>query len=166
MSSATERFDELRRMVRGNESVDAILTVIDRLEEEHGLLVTTDLESASTRLEQEGQRRQRAESTLQSIVKGTAYATGRGFFSLLVEHLARALHVEFALVGRVIPPRQQEVEVLAAWAGDGPGTPFVTKPGMETAPVSSSVAGGSTSGSNVGGSLTATTSILITLTVT
>jgi hypothetical protein len=38
------------------------------------------------------ERERRAEELLRAIVGGTASATGTAFFSLLVQHLAKALH--------------------------------------------------------------------------
>jgi PAS domain S-box-containing protein len=72
---------------------------------------------ATTRIESEA-RRQRAEQALSSVTQGTAGHTGQGFFSSLVEALARSLGARWALAGR-FKDDGDTFETMAAWA-DGP----------------------------------------------
>jgi len=68
--------------------------------------------------------RRRAETALRSVVVGTASATGEEFFRTLVQHLATALGVRWALVGELVEPECKRVRCLANW-GDGRfGEPF------------------------------------------
>jgi predicted ATPase/signal transduction histidine kinase/tRNA A-37 threonylcarbamoyl transferase component Bud32/PAS domain-containing protein len=55
----------------------------------------------------------RAETTLQSLVTGTAAVTGQDFFPALVRHIAEALHVCYALVTELV---NGELKALAFWA--------------------------------------------------
>ncbi|MGM3308002.1 ATP-binding protein [Anabaena sp. WFMT] len=55
----------------------------------------------------------RAETTLQSLVTGTAAVTGQDFFPALVCHIAQALHVRYALVTELV---NGELQSLAYWA--------------------------------------------------
>jgi signal transduction histidine kinase/PAS domain-containing protein len=72
---------------------------------------------ATTRIESDA-RRQRAEQALSSVTQGTAGHTGQGFFSSLVEALARSLGARWALAGR-FKDDGGTFETMAAWA-DGP----------------------------------------------
>ena len=72
---------------------------------------------ATTRIESEA-RRQRAELALSSVTQGTAGYTGQGFFSSLVEALARSLGTRWVLAGR-FKDDGGTFETMAAWA-DGP----------------------------------------------
>ncbi|HVU53127.1 MAG TPA: ATP-binding protein [Polyangia bacterium] len=72
---------------------------------------------ATTRIESEA-RRLRAEQALGSVTQGTAAHTGQGFFSSLVEALARSLGARWALAGR-FKGDGGTFETMAAWA-DGP----------------------------------------------
>jgi len=58
----------------------------------------------------------RAEKALESIVAGTAAATGIDFFQSLVRHLAAALQVRYALVARNLATHPPRVRTLALWA--------------------------------------------------
>jgi signal transduction histidine kinase len=55
----------------------------------------------------------KAETTLQSLVAGTAAVTGQDFFPALVSHIAQALHVTYALVTEAV---NGELHALAFWA--------------------------------------------------
>jgi signal transduction histidine kinase len=55
----------------------------------------------------------RAETTLQSLVTGTAAVTGKDFFPALVSHIAQALHVSYALVTELVDGKLQ---ALAFWS--------------------------------------------------
>ncbi len=59
----------------------------------------------------------RFETMLKSTVEGTSAATGGEFFKCMVKHLAKAIDVQYALVG-VINPDGKSVKTLAVWAGD------------------------------------------------
>jgi PAS domain S-box-containing protein len=82
---------------------------------------------ATTRIESEA-RRQRAEQAVQSVTQGTAGVTGQGFFSSLVEALARSLGTRWVLAGR-FRDDGAAFETMAGWA-DGPAPNVsVTAPG-------------------------------------
>ncbi|MEJ6480830.1 AAA family ATPase [Nostoc punctiforme UO1] len=55
----------------------------------------------------------RSETTLQNLVMGTAAVTGQDFFAALVGHIAKALHVRYALVTELV---NGELKALAFWA--------------------------------------------------
>ncbi|PSB23988.1 GAF domain-containing protein [Stenomitos frigidus] len=74
------------------------------------------LEAINQKLQQEIVERQRAEATLQSIVAGTASATGKAFFPALVKHLAIALDVPYVIVAQRLPEQPTELKTLAVWA--------------------------------------------------
>jgi len=57
------------------------------------------------------------ESTLRDLVDSISAAKGEGFFRLLAQNLARALHVDFALVGELAPAREDSIKTLAICAG-------------------------------------------------
>jgi len=61
--------------------------------------------------------RKRMEQAMQSILEGTAAATGGEFFHSLVHHLARALKVRYAFIGELISTNR--VRTQTVWAGDG-----------------------------------------------
>lgn len=66
----------------------------------------------------------RAETALQSLVAGTAAVTGVEFFSALVQHLAAALGVRYALVTEGTGEPMGKARTLAFWAGDQLGENF------------------------------------------
>lgn len=78
-------------------------------------------------------KREKAQAALQAIDAGIVSATGRNFFQLLVQHLAQALEVRFAMVGRLQNDEEpKSIETIAIWAGERlvpncrfaiPGTP-------------------------------------------
>jgi signal transduction histidine kinase/PAS domain-containing protein len=72
---------------------------------------------ATTRIEGDA-RRVRAEQAVKSVTQGTASHTGQGFFSSLVEALARSLGTRWVVAGRL---REDggTFQTLAGWA-DGP----------------------------------------------
>ncbi|MBW4674475.1 MAG: AAA family ATPase [Desmonostoc geniculatum HA4340-LM1] len=55
----------------------------------------------------------RAETTLQNLVTGTAAVTGEDFFPALVHHIAKALHVPYAIVTELVDGK---LKTLAFWA--------------------------------------------------
>ncbi len=58
------------------------------------------------------------EETLRSIVEGTAAVTGDDFFSMLVEHLAAALQVDYAFVTECRGEPKTRARTLAFWNRD------------------------------------------------
>ncbi len=63
--------------------------------------------------------RQQSESLVQSIVQGTASATGKEFFRLLVKHLALALGAKYVWVTEYIDAASSKVKTLSFWNVDG-----------------------------------------------
>ena len=76
------------------------------------------LEVINQQLQQEIVERQRAEATLQSIVAGTASATGKEFFPALVKHLAIALDAPCVMVTEISAGQPTEITTLAVWANE------------------------------------------------
>jgi diguanylate cyclase (GGDEF)-like protein/PAS domain S-box-containing protein len=68
-------------------------------------------------------QRERGERLLQTLVEGTAAATGAEFMRSMVKSLAGALHVRYAFVGRLVGSGAR-VSTVALWAGDGFGENF------------------------------------------
>jgi PAS domain S-box-containing protein len=66
----------------------------------------------------DGTERRRAEDALRSVTVGTAAATGEEFFRTLVQHLAEALGLRYALIGELTGPAQDHIRTLAVWSGD------------------------------------------------
>ncbi len=62
--------------------------------------------------------RKRAENALRSVMVATAAATGEEFFRTLVQHLAKALDLRYAMVGELCGPARDRMRTLAVWAGD------------------------------------------------
>ncbi|AFZ60064.1 GAF domain-containing protein [Anabaena cylindrica FACHB-243] len=73
------------------------------------------LQQATThqKLQEELRERQRAESTLQKLVTGTAAVTGDDFFPALVQHIAEALDVSYAIVTELVG---DQLHTLGFWA--------------------------------------------------
>lgn len=65
--------------------------------------------------------RQQSEFLLQSIVQGTASATGKEFFRLLVKHLALALGAKYVWVTEYIDATSSKVRTLSFWKNDSYG---------------------------------------------
>jgi transcriptional regulator with GAF, ATPase, and Fis domain len=74
-------------------------------------------------LAQEVAGRREAEGMLRATMEGTAAVTGRDFFYSLVQHLAGALGVRYALVTEC-GPGETRVRTRAFWKGDGFGDNF------------------------------------------
>ncbi len=68
--------------------------------------------------------RKRAEQALEHLVEGTASVTGEAFFPALVQQLASALDVPFALVTELADRSRTRLRTLAMWKRDGPGQHF------------------------------------------
>ena len=73
------------------------------------------LEAINQELQREIADRQQAEQVLQRIVAGTASVTGEEFFPALVENLAIALNVRYALVAEVSSKNPIQLNILAFW---------------------------------------------------
>lgn len=63
--------------------------------------------------------RQQSEFLVQSIVQGTASATGKEFFRLLVKHLALALGAKYVWVTEYIDAASSKVRTLSYWKNSG-----------------------------------------------
>ncbi|NJL01660.1 MAG: EAL domain-containing protein [Spirulinaceae cyanobacterium SM2_1_0] len=68
---------------------------------------------------------QQAEQTLAELVTSTAAVTGQEFFHLLVRRLAAALRVRYVIISEWLD--QENVRVIAFWAGDRLHPPFTYK---------------------------------------
>lgn len=101
------------------------LQLIELLPQFLALRSPEQLEVLNRKLEQEVAERQKAEETLQMIVSGTASVTGEDFFAALVENLATALDVPYALMSQTIP--NQALRTLAFWYVDRLGENFEYK---------------------------------------
>ncbi|PZV11653.1 MAG: hypothetical protein DCF20_19040 [Pseudanabaena sp.] len=67
----------------------------------------------------------RSETTLQSLVAGTAAVTGEDFFPALAKHIAEALHVKYALVTELV---DDQLHALAFWAHGALQLPIIYVP--------------------------------------
>ncbi|MDP5339565.1 MAG: ATP-binding protein [Nodularia sp. (in: cyanobacteria)] len=76
------------------------------------------LEAINQELEKQVAERQRTEETLQMIVAGTASVTGNDFFPALVENLATALDVSYAIVFETIDDSLQKLKSINFWRVD------------------------------------------------
>ena len=61
---------------------------------------------------------------LRAIVEGTATDTGEEFFRSLIRHLAQALNVRYAFVGKWCPEIPDSVRTLAVWSETDFAEPF------------------------------------------
>ncbi len=66
----------------------------------------------------------KSQVALASIVRGTSGTVGDAFFHSLVEHLAIALEMRYALVGELIDPSKDSIETRAVWNGSAHGENF------------------------------------------
>lgn len=67
----------------------------------------------------------KTEETLRYIAQGVSATTGKEFFKSLVQHLAKALHVDYAFVGELKGGKGDVVETVAVSAKGGIGENFV-----------------------------------------
>ena len=63
--------------------------------------------------------RSHTERVLHSLVEGTSGVTGDAFSQSVVEHLASALEVDYAFVGKFADDTGSRVQTLAFWTGSG-----------------------------------------------
>ncbi|MBN1270547.1 MAG: PAS domain S-box protein, partial [Kiritimatiellae bacterium] len=61
-------------------------------------------------------RRRRIEEALREVAQGVSAATGFSFFYSLVEHLSRALGVDYVILGEILPGHEDEISTLAVHA--------------------------------------------------
>src|SRR5437867_5590296 len=72
----------------------------------------------------EAARRREVEETLRAVVEGTASMTGSDFFYSLVQHVASALRVGYAVIAECVEGRDDRVRTRAFWKGEGFGENF------------------------------------------
>ncbi len=77
------------------------------------LAIAIQQASNHKQLQEQLSERQRAESTLQKLVIGTAAVTGEDFFPALVRHITEALNVQYALVTKLVG---NQLHTLGFWA--------------------------------------------------
>ncbi|MDX2242719.1 MAG: GAF domain-containing protein [Leptolyngbyaceae cyanobacterium bins.302] len=94
------------------------LKLIELLPQFLALRTPEHLEAVNHELQQQIAERQRTEETLQMIVAGTSTVTGKDFFPALVQTLATALHVSYALVCEATDDPVQTLRSLAFWCDD------------------------------------------------
>ena len=68
---------------------------------------------------------QKSEEEMRALLAGTASVSGPEFFPVLVQHLAQALHVKYALISELLEDDPQKTQCRAIWMGDHWGPPFV-----------------------------------------
>lgn len=66
----------------------------------------------------------RNEEMVRQIAMGVSAATGNSFFEQLVSHLAEALGVNYAIVGKLVPGSINYIKTQAVWAKGMPGENF------------------------------------------
>lgn len=108
----------LERAITALVSCYTALQLIELLPKFLALRTPEQLEIINQALQEEMTRRQRAETTLQSILLGTAGVTGEAFFSALAQNLATALNVRHALIAEVIDSQPGQMRSVAFWAHD------------------------------------------------
>ena len=69
-------------------------------------------------MRQEIEERKGAEQKLRAIARGTASVAAGDFFTSLVQHLASALGLRYALLSECVDQRRSRVRTLAYWNGD------------------------------------------------
>jgi PAS domain S-box-containing protein len=89
-----------------------ILPIGDRLQDEEVRVVKSDEDEALFMIRDISDRK-RAERQLQNLIEGTAATTGQNFFPALVQYIAEALDVSYALVAEQI---DDTLHILAFWA--------------------------------------------------
>ena len=108
------------------------LQLVELLPQFLALKTPKHLERVNQELERQIAERQRTEAVLQRVVAGTASVTGEKFFAVLVQDLAEALGVAYALVSEKVNSSAQQSRTLAFWSIDHladdyeyelPGTP-------------------------------------------
>ena len=94
------------------------LELIELLPQFLALQTPEQLQTINRELEKQIAERQRTEETLQMIVTGTASVTGDEFFPALVENLATALDVAYAMVFETVDNSLQKLRSINVWSVD------------------------------------------------
>ncbi|MBK1988250.1 GAF domain-containing protein [Sphaerospermopsis aphanizomenoides BCCUSP55] len=94
------------------------LQMVELLPQFLALQTPEQLEVINRELQQQITERQKAEETLQTIVSGTAAVTGNEFFPALVQNLATALGVSYAIVFERVDKSLQKVRSINVWSVD------------------------------------------------
>ncbi|WP_413173839.1 GAF domain-containing protein [Anabaena azotica] len=94
------------------------LQLIELLPQFLALQTPERLEIINQELQKQIAERQQAEETLQTIVSGTAAVTGDAFFPALVQNLATALGVSYAMVFETIDNSLQKLRSITVWSID------------------------------------------------
>lgn len=94
------------------------LQLVELLPQFLALRTPEQLEAINKELQKQVAERQRTEETLQMIVSGTASVTGDKFFPALVENLATALDVAYAIVFETVDNSLQKLRSINVWTVD------------------------------------------------
>ncbi|MGM3305471.1 GAF domain-containing protein [Anabaena sp. WFMT] len=94
------------------------LQLIEILPQFLALKTPAQLEAISQELEKQVAERQRTEEIMQMIVAATASVTGNDFFPALVENLATALNVAYAMVFETVDNSLQKLRSINVWYED------------------------------------------------
>ncbi|WP_071190333.1 GAF domain-containing protein [Trichormus sp. NMC-1] len=94
------------------------LQLVELLPEFLALRTPEQLEAINRELQKQITERQRTEETLQMIVSGTASVTGEEFFPALVENLATAIDVAYAIVFETVDNSLQKLRSINVWNVD------------------------------------------------
>ncbi|HEY9650174.1 MAG TPA: GAF domain-containing protein, partial [Coleofasciculaceae cyanobacterium] len=110
----------IERAVTALVSCYTALQLIELLPKFLALRSPEQLEALNRELEKQVAERQRTEEILRRIVSGTASVTGEAFFPALVQNLATALDVPYALMSKIVthPHKGKALQTLAFWSGD------------------------------------------------
>ncbi|GAX37137.1 GAF domain-containing protein [Nodularia sp. NIES-3585] len=114
----------MERAITALVSCYTALQLMDLLPQFLALRSPEQLEAINQQLEQLVAERQNTEETLQMIVAGTASVTGNDFFPALVQNLAKALDVSYAIVFKTIDDSLQKVQSVNFWQVDHLGENF------------------------------------------
>ncbi|WP_016949128.1 GAF domain-containing protein [Anabaena sp. PCC 7108] len=108
----------IERAVTALISCYTALRLVELLPQFLGLRTPEQLEAINRELEKQIAERKSAEETLQTIVSGTASVTGDEFFPALVENLATALNVAYAIVFETVDNSLQKLRSINFWYVD------------------------------------------------
>jgi two-component system sensor histidine kinase/response regulator len=94
------------------------LQLVELLPQFLALQTPEQLEAINKELQKQIAERQQTEETLQTIVSGTAAVTGDEFFPALVQNLATALQVSYAIVFETVDQSLQRLRSINVWSID------------------------------------------------
>ncbi|HEY9817950.1 MAG TPA: hypothetical protein V6D20_19405, partial [Candidatus Obscuribacterales bacterium] len=94
------------------------LMLVELLPRFLSLRTPEQLEAVNQELKEQIQERQQAEDILQTILTSTASVTGRDFFPVLAQNLAKALQVAYVGIFELIDDGEPQVSSLAIWDVD------------------------------------------------